>query len=314
MLKYFSGLRITRKTIYVAQTGATITVNASLFRQAWKVLSFNFYLLGLNAARFALRVMRGKPSPVTLAFYPQPAGPWFNAWLAAKMAGLKIIKNVEAADHVFIFDDVTHSTAGQNLSPEILKRAINHKITDISKTHVAHIFQQVFGYGVSVDPLVYQGRAVAKSDKNGTHDGQIINCPVGSIQVDSRTAYQKLIDTVYDGRRSEDLRVIYVIGQLSLLWHKYKDKNERFGTHYLQVDVKNPAEEFSLNEQEKIIEFCQAMGLDFGAIDVLRDKQDGKIYIVDVNKTCMPVLSLSLQDQIKVFKTIGISLRAGLGA
>ena len=40
------------------------------------------------------------------------------------------------------------------------------------------------------------------------------------------------------------------------------------------------------------------MNLDFGAIDVMRDKNDERIYIVDVNKTCMPVLCLSLRQQI----------------
>ena len=54
------------------------------------------------------------------------------------------------------------------------------------------------------------------------------------------------------------------------------------------------------------------MNLDFGSIDVMRDKHDGRIYIVDVNKTCMPVLCLSLKTQIKSQKKIAEALTAGL--
>jgi len=34
-----------------------------------------------------------------------------------------------------------------------------------------------------------------------------------------------------------------------------------------------------------ISEFCSRIGLDYGELDVLRNKDDGKIYIVDVNYT-----------------------------
>jgi hypothetical protein len=44
----------------------------------------------------------------------------------------------------------------------------------------------------------------------------------------------------------------------------------------------------------------------------MRDKHDGRIYIVDVNKTCMPVLSLTLAQQIKSQQKIADSLLRGL--
>ena len=69
---------------------------------------------------------------------------------------------------------------------------------------------------------------------------------------------------------------------------------------------------FSADEITLIKTFCQKMQLDFGAIDVMRDKHDGRIYIVDVNKTCMPVLCLKLKTQIKSQDKIAQALTAGL--
>ena len=44
----------------------------------------------------------------------------------------------------------------------------------------------------------------------------------------------------------------------------------------------------------------------------MRDKNNGRIYIVDVNKTCMPVLSLSLNKQIECQQKIADALVRGL--
>ena len=42
------------------------------------------------------------------------------------------------------------------------------------------------------------------------------------------------------------------------------------------------------------------MHLDWGGMDVLRDKGDGRIYVVDVNKTDMgPPIALSIADKSK---------------
>ena len=35
----------------------------------------------------------------------------------------------------------------------------------------------------------------------------------------------------------------------------------------------------------KILAVCREMGLDYGELDVLRDREDGRLYILDVNDT-----------------------------
>jgi hypothetical protein len=69
---------------------------------------------------------------------------------------------------------------------------------------------------------------------------------------------------------------------------------------------------FSRQEQRQIASFCREIGLDFGCIDVMRDVTDGRIYIVDVNKTCMPVLSLSFKAQLRALRLMGGALKVAV--
>lgn len=47
------------------------------------------------------------------------------------------------------------------------------------------------------------------------------------------------------------------------------------------------------------------MRLDFGGLDILRDKQTGRIYIVDVNKTDMgPPFALPLKEKLRAVDII----------
>ena len=121
-------------------------------------------------------------------------------------------------------------------------------------------------------------------------------CPISRSELEDGAVYQRLIDTATDGVRSEDLRTNVVKGALPVVFHKYKTLEGRFGTSYLHTDVRSADELYSKEEQAQISAFCREIGLDFGCIDVLRDINDGRIYIVDVNKTCMPVLSLSIKE------------------
>ena len=49
--------------------------------------------------------------------------------------------------------------------------------------------------------------------------------------------------------------------------------------------VKNINKILSIDEAEKIRLFCERMKLDYCELDVLRDKNNGRIYIVDANST-----------------------------
>jgi len=304
ILGHFRGVRVRRGVAHFPHTGAVIPLDGTFFKSAIPVVKFNSFLLVQKYGRS----LTGRRPKATLAFHPQPSGPWYNAWLAARMGGIKVVKDPQAAEVVFVFDDKTESETGITLDPSLKEKAINARIDDISKNHVAKVFENIFGYGVDIDPLTYQGKAVQKSDANGTHDGQVVECPLTPEAIRPDSVYQKLIDSTHDGPRSEDLRMAYVGGEIPVVFHKYKLIEKRFGTDYDHVDVWSPDTAFSEEEQTQLINFCEAMGLDFGAVDVMRDKHDGRIYVVDVNKTCMPVLCLRQKEQRRAFRLIAEAL------
>ena len=49
----------------------------------------------------------------------------------------------------------------------------------------------------------------------------------------------------------------------------------------------------------------------WGGLDILRDRDDGRLYIVDVNKTDLgPVISLSWRDKVRSMRRLAIALEA----
>lgn len=307
-LDWFKGISFKNNHIHVATTGAIIPINKQFRHDVMAVAKIFLYF-----AKRGMRCFFTRQKPVgTLAFYPQTPGPWYNIWQVTRLASLKIEADMSKADYVFIFEDKTFSEYDKLTAKNLAAPKLNMRIDDISKERVADIFKEVFGYNLRIDPLTYKGHAIQKSNANGTHDGMIIDCPLAESDLMPGQTYQRLVDSTFDGISSEDLRIAYALGEIALVYHKHKPLTDRFGTNYLCVDVKLATDVFSEREIRLIIGFCETIGLDFGAVDVMRDKHDGRIYIVDVNKTCMPVLSLTLTEQIKSQKIIADALTRGL--
>ncbi|MFW5767099.1 MAG: hypothetical protein ACOCXO_01905 [Bacteroidota bacterium] len=160
---------------------------------------------------------------------------------------------------------------------------VNLQSRDISKNHVDEIFFDVFAYGTFIDPLEYEGFCVRKSDQNATHDGLVLHCPIKSPE--EGYIYQRLIDNSIGEDAVEDIRVPVVRGCLDFVYLKRRYKSERFLNTTYNTEVKNINDVLSGEEVSKLNAFCLESGLDFGELDVLRDNEDGRIYVVDVNNT-----------------------------
>ena len=187
-------------------------------------------------------------------------------------------------DLIMKWDPATY--APSSLIPEKLKalsQVINYACTDISKSHAAEIFKAVFGYELTVNPLVYRGKCVQKSNINAQHDGQIIECPIDQLQPDF--VYQVLIDNEAGDGLVLDMRVPVFGDFLPFILFKYQPAIGRFHAGSVRQQIVETSDAISHQEQGKILEFCRLMGLDYGELDVLRDRNDGRIYIVDVNPT-----------------------------
>jgi hypothetical protein len=162
-------------------------------------------------------------------------------------------------------------------------RVLNIKCKDISKTFVDLTFERVFEYGLNIDPRKFQGECVKKSNLNAKHDGVIINCPVGEME--DGFIYQKILNNQFDDKLVFDIRVPVVKDNIPIVYLKFKKIEERFTNNVYKSTLEETSKYLSVDEIKKIILFCTEIGLDYGELDVIRNKDDNKIYIVDVNNT-----------------------------
>ena len=171
------------------------------------------------------------------------------------------------------------------------RTVVNLNCQDVSKSFINQIFYEAFGYSIAVDPLTYTGKCVVKSNLNAQHDGKIISCPIEQIEdSESEVVYQKLVDNELQEGKVVDYRVpIFkqVIPFVYVYLKHNKTETQRFFGYpsLISVQVVETSTIFNIDEISKILSFCKKLGLDYGELDILRDKIDQQIYIVDANNT-----------------------------
>lgn len=269
-----------------------------------ELVAWTPYLVALHWTR-AVKALDRADRP-SLSFWPAKPSPWYLLMGAAAWGGVGVhAKPAQNAQTVY-FDDVTSLADGATLPPNV----INGRCTDIRKSYVAAVFETVFGYPLTLDPTSYYGPMVKKPETNGTHGGCVLMGPVLPV---IGSVYQKLVDTADENNQCNDLRTPCIGGQPVFVWRKRKQANKRFGIVNQSATLHDVAEIFSADEVKLIIAFNAAMGLDCGGLDILRDQADGRIYIVDVNKTDLgPLIALSWADKMSSMKRLGFALRVWL--
>lgn len=230
----------------------------------------------------------------TILFYPQFPSRRSVLYKILHLLNWNITNNPKIKHQLAIYWDInTYRSTDDVLSNMIQKQnVINKNCTDISKSNVEKIFSDVFGYTYALDSTLHKGKMVKKSEINAAHDGQIITGPTES---EDGFIYQKLINNSIDNELVVDMRIPVVNGRIPLVFLKYKPKSAQFA-HYRKTRHKRKAVEryqasdlLTGDEIKNIIVFCRKIGLDYGELDVLRDVDDNKIYIIDVNTTpCGP--------------------------
>ena len=165
-------------------------------------------------------------------------------------------------------------------------------------------FKEVFGYSLIVSPLEDNYLIIEKSEENAKHDGRIILSPISSHLIDQSKVYQKVINNIYNDF-AIDYRVVWVKDEIVLTYVKYALKKDRFKSKTVYSKIEAVTKLFSKLEIKLIKSFCRNFQLDFGELDILRDRQTKKIYIVDVNKTAWgPPDKIKLQDGKKAIQLI----------
>lgn len=289
-------------SVTVRKTGARVPYSPSVLAEvtAW----FRYF--------FAVRRIEPVGPRFSIAFTPERARPWYLVWAVARTAGARLVTDAAAADVVMHFEDATFS---RNPVPEGAQphaRLVNFAAQDVSKSRVAQAFETAFGYPLAIDPTTHVGPAVEKSEVNGAHDGRIVTCPTSPLP---RRCYQTLIDSRgADPALVDDLRTPTVGGQPAVVFIKRRPVDKRFQNTNAECVLRTPEEVFSPQELDRIAAFTRELGLDWGGLDILRDRNDGRIYIVDANKTDMgPPIALNLPDKLKATRLLAAAFRDYLG-
>jgi hypothetical protein len=284
----------------VRKTGARVPYSPSVLKQVYAWFAFFFS---------AQRITPLTPS-FTITFAPERARPWYLIWAVARAAGAKYTKDAAHADVVMHFEDATYSP---NDAPTRLQRGaklVNFGCTDVSKTNVSRASGAAFGRPLAIDPTTHVGPAVEKSEINAAHDGRIVQCPTRPIP---GRVYQRVIDNrmVANPDLVEDLRTCTVGGKPVCVFIKRRQVTKRFLNTNTEVLLRRPEEVFSPEEVAQIGAFTREIGLDWGGVDVLRDRADGNLYIVDANKTDMgPPIGLNLADKLVATRQLANAFRA----
>jgi hypothetical protein len=283
--------------VTVKKTGARLPLGLGLIGEV--VSWFPFYFV-VESWRFRAQSDVGPK----IWFAPDRPRPWYLIWSVLHAAGAQITKDPARADAVFYFDDAT--TTRHSCAP-VGVQSFNEHCLSIEKSHVAAVFEECFGYSLSVDPTQWSGQMVEKSEKNGAHDGRVV---IGPCEAKPGRVYQRLIDNTIAGDLVEDIRCPVVGGTIPLVIFKRRHLGNRFANSNACVEMAETDDVLSTSEQGLLTDFAASMKLDWGGMDVLRDKTDGRLYVVDVNKTDMgPPIAMSLEDKITCTKRLAAAFR-----
>lgn len=243
----------------------------------------------------------------TILVYPEYPNKRTTIFKIAKLLNYNLTNNINAEYSLAInWEDVTFRKKYPELE-HLPSKIINIKSSNISKIYVDKVFNDVFGYCTTIDPTKYKGKIVRKSDLNAKHDGEILNGPIQNI--DNHSIYQILIDNALNDELVEDIRVPVIKNTLDFAYIKQRDIKERFKNTTVKTDYVNINSVLSENEIKLINLFCDKLNFEFGELDILRNKNDNKIYIVDINNTPYgPPANTSKENSKKAINKLAFTL------
>lgn len=240
-----------------------------------------------------------------VCFTPDLPPPWYFARAIVSQWGAVATTSPSEADIIWSFDDAT-CTEGIDGSLNPGAVFLNNYCRDVSKSHVAKCFAEIFGYDLAVDPCEHEGPIVEKSEQNGAHDGRVV---IGPTMAQPGRVYQRLVDNQVSGGLVEDLRTTIMGGWPVLVFRKRRSVAARFMNFNRHVCFQLASDVFTPEEISLLGRLCKRLGLDAGALDVLRDRRSGQLFVVDANKTDMgPPLALPLKEQIASTRIMAAAL------
>jgi len=165
---------------------------------------------------------------------------------------------------------------------------LNGRCRDISKQTVERVFGAAFGYALAIDPTTYRGQVFRKNDRNAVKDGLLLTCPIPAAEVRKDCVYERFVDSRTPGVGIVEYRTFVVAGQIVAVRRQViADWTEQpnLAVTFRDRSALPPDAVFTREEQAAIAVGCAEIGLDIGVLDIMRDRGDGRIYVLDVTKT-----------------------------
>ena len=253
---------------------------------------------------------RPSPRPLTILTHPDQITRHPHILLAKLCAalGYRVTSDPSRPFDVAVkYHDQTFTDPAVLAAIPAGKPIINARSLDISKARVDREVEAVFGVSTLLDPTHHVGPMVEKSDLNAAEGRQLVD---GPREPRAGFVYQRLIDsTTPDGHYVEH-RVPVHDGRVPLVYRKRIKESDRFTKAATRVDVIEAEKEFSAVELDGIRDLCRRMGVEFGELDVLRDRQSGVPVVIDVNNTPLGALRyLSAHDRRSSIERLAASFQ-----
>ncbi len=221
----------------------------------------------------------------TILFYPDKPLPTYLIYQVVHYLGYRMTINInQKSDLVVAWQDRTFREHWPPLN-EINARqpVLNLFCTDISKTKVEQAHLAVFGFGLKIDPLTYTKICIRKSDQNAAHDGKMVQCPIKTIE--PGFVYQRVINNEFQPGMVQDIRLTVMQGKVVFCFLSNRPMAQRFDDFETEAIFVESEDILSEKEIKQIFDICNAMHLDLGVLDAVRDQDSGKLYVLDVNNT-----------------------------
>ena len=259
-------------------------------------------------SRYGLRPAK---RPLTILTYPESIATMPGILLARLCSALGYHVTALPSreyDVAVKYQDATFTTPSELASLPVDRPVINRESLDISKERVDQEVEAVFGRGTLVDPTTYRGSIVEKSNLNSRRGWTVVEAPLAARR--EGFVYQRLIDSTTGDGHYVEYRVPVHDGRIPLVYRKVIDERKRFAKTAESVTIEQPEEHFSAEELDGIRRVCRAMGVDFGELDVLRDRTDGVPYVIDVNHTPYGQLKeLDDAGRARAYRTLAASFQ-----
>ena len=254
--------------------------------------------------RYSLKLMASRGQARTVLCFPTSPHPRATIRKLCNWTGCRMTTNPrEPADVVIHWDTSAIRTPIEQIPSLQGMPVVNAKCIDVSKENVDRTFAEVFGYDMRVDPRTHSGSCVRKSNENGTHDGVILTCPIAEQA--KGYVYQRLLNNRTEDGFTEDIRIPVFGSLIPIVFRCKKEAADRFAVPSRIVRCCETSDVLSMEEIGLVLRFCQNIGLDYGELDVLRDRDDGRIYVVDANPTPWgPPAELAWRDQSYAMRTM----------